>query len=95
MPRGGPKPRFPASRIKKIMQTDEDVGKVSTGTPVVISAVLEAFITDLLDQTTTTHPDSKTIGASHLKEAVDANPKFDFLKDVLSNQSGVDNQQDT
>jgi hypothetical protein len=32
----GWKPRFPVARIKKIMQADEDVGKVAQVTPVAI-----------------------------------------------------------
>jgi hypothetical protein len=30
------KPRFPAARIKKIMQADEDIGKVAQVTPVAV-----------------------------------------------------------
>jgi len=32
----GWKPRFPVARIKKIMQADEDVGKVAQVTPVAV-----------------------------------------------------------
>ena len=30
------KPRFPVARIKKIMQADEDIGKVAQVTPVAV-----------------------------------------------------------
>lgn len=33
--------KFPIARIKRIMQADEDVGKVAQATPVVICALCE------------------------------------------------------
>lgn len=36
--------KFPVARIKKIMQADEDVGKVAQATPVLICKSLPAFI---------------------------------------------------
>ncbi|KAI9125787.1 hypothetical protein K1719_003205 [Acacia pycnantha] len=43
--------RFPASRIKKIMQADEDVGKIALAVPVLVSKALELFLQDLCDRT--------------------------------------------
>ena len=36
------------ARIKKIMQMDDDVGKVAAPVPVIISKSLELFVEDLL-----------------------------------------------
>ena len=33
MPPKGDRPRFPAARIKKMMQADEDVGRIAAGVP--------------------------------------------------------------
>ncbi|GLU18959.1 hypothetical protein SLE2022_352330 [Rubroshorea leprosula] len=43
--------RFPAARIKKIMQADEDVGKIAMAVPLLVSKALELFLQDLCDQT--------------------------------------------
>ncbi|KAH0850853.1 hypothetical protein HID58_095193 [Brassica napus] len=43
--------RFPAARIKKIMQADEDVGKIALAVPVLVSKSLELFLQDLCDRT--------------------------------------------
>lgn len=40
--------RFPAARIKRIMQADPDVGRIAKETPPVVSAVLEQYLADLL-----------------------------------------------
>ena len=43
---GGPK--FPAARIKRIMQSDRDVGQVSKPSLAVVSALLEDFLRQLV-----------------------------------------------
>ncbi|CAG0884574.1 unnamed protein product [Cyprideis torosa] len=40
--------KFPPARIKRIMQTDEDVGKVATPVPVIISRAVELFLDSFL-----------------------------------------------
>ncbi|KAG9151817.1 hypothetical protein Leryth_002093 [Lithospermum erythrorhizon] len=39
------------ARIKKIMQADEDVGKIAMAVPVLVSKALELFLQDLCDRT--------------------------------------------
>ncbi|MFS7988282.1 putative transcription factor Hap3/NF-YB family [Helianthus anomalus] len=60
--------RFPAVRIKKIMQTDEDVGKIAMAVPVLVSKALELFLQDLVDRTydITVHRGAKTVNSLHL-----------------------------
>ena len=38
------------ARIKKIMQSDEEVGKVAAAVPVIISRALELFVENLLSK---------------------------------------------
>ncbi|KAJ6844499.1 DNA polymerase epsilon subunit C-like isoform X2 [Iris pallida] len=78
--------RFPASRIKKIMQTDEDVGKIALAVPVLVSKALELFLQDLCDRTykITLHRGVKTVSSLHLKQCVHSFNVFDFLKETVS-----------
>ncbi|KAM1124508.1 hypothetical protein ACFX2I_039869 [Malus domestica] len=78
--------RFPAARIKKIMQADEDVGKIALAVPVLVSKALELFLQDLCDRTyeITLQRGAKTMNAVHLKHCVQSYNVFDFLRDIVS-----------
>ncbi|AQK86911.1 nuclear factor Y subunit C11, partial [Zea mays] len=78
--------RFPAPRIKKIMQTDEDVGKIAQAVPVLVSKALELFLQDLCDRTydITIRKGVKTVGSSHLKQCIQTYNVYDFLREVVS-----------
>ena len=43
------KTHFPAARIKKIMQSDEEIGKVAQATPVIVGRALEIFMANLVE----------------------------------------------
>jgi len=60
--------KFPVARIKKIMQKDEEVGKVAQATPIVISKALELFLQLVVDEAArvTTTRGSKKVEAYHL-----------------------------
>ncbi|XP_036002128.1 dr1-associated corepressor isoform X3 [Fundulus heteroclitus] len=60
--------RFPPARIKKIMQTDEEIGKVAAAVPVIISRALELFLESLLTKAchVTQSRNAKTMTTSHL-----------------------------
>ncbi|OWF52317.1 dr1-associated corepressor-like [Mizuhopecten yessoensis] len=77
--------RFPPARVKKIMQTDEDVGKVAAAVPVIISRALELFIESLIRKTseTTQSKNAKTLTATHIKQTIHSERKFDFLRDLV------------
>ncbi|XP_045171173.2 uncharacterized protein LOC123533562 [Mercenaria mercenaria] len=79
--------RFPPARIKKIMQTDEDVGKVAAAVPVIISRALELFIDSLIEKTATVTraKNAKTLSSSHVKQAIHSEKTFDFLRDLVKN----------
>lgn len=44
------KTKFPPGKIKRIMQSDEEVGKVAQVTPILVSKALEQFMQRLLDE---------------------------------------------
>jgi hypothetical protein len=95
---GTPKYRtkFPRARLKKIMQTDEDIGKLSASVPVMVSKALELFLQSLIDgtcaETTKCSGDLLESGTVshivcepyHLKKAIEASDKFDFLRDLVA-----------
>ncbi|KAJ0170568.1 hypothetical protein K1T71_013939 [Dendrolimus kikuchii] len=69
--------RFPAGRIKKIMQTDEEVGKVAQ------ALFVESLLSKALQVTMTRN--AKTLSPSHVKQCILAESKFDFLRDLVKN----------
>lgn len=80
------KTHFPAARIKKIMQSDEDIGKVAQVTPVVVGRALEIFMANLVDHAIVEAKKAgvRRIAASHIRAAVENTEQFDFLVDVVS-----------
>eukprot|EP00742_Colponemidia_sp_Colp-10_P006823 GILJ01007310.1.p1 GENE.GILJ01007310.1~~GILJ01007310.1.p1 ORF type:complete len:259 (+),score=41.69 GILJ01007310.1:45-779(+) len=86
--------RFPMARVKKIMQSDEDVGKIATATPVLISRALELFMQELIEKTAdvTQARKSKTVSATHLKQCIRMHERFDFLKDLVESVPDLDTQ---
>ncbi|RDB21733.1 DNA polymerase epsilon subunit C [Hypsizygus marmoreus] len=77
--------KFPVARIKKIMQKDEEVGKVAQATPIVISKALELFLGLIIEEAhkVTSERGAKKIEAYHLKHAVDTTEMLDFLKEIV------------
>ncbi|KAJ5280714.1 hypothetical protein N7478_006086 [Penicillium angulare] len=80
------KTKFPVARIKRIMQADEDVGKVAQVTPVAVSKALELFMISLVTKAAQEAKDrnSKRVTASHLKQAVAKDEVLDFLADIIA-----------
>ncbi|BFZ65111.1 H2A super protein [Saitoella coloradoensis] len=79
------KTKFPVARIKKIMQADEDVGKVAQITPIVISRALELFMQQIILASTekTRERGAKRVTVGHMKQAVMETEMFDFLEDIV------------
>ncbi|KAL0550868.1 hypothetical protein IC582_009933 [Cucumis melo] len=77
--------RFPAARIKKIMQADEDVGKIAMAVPLLVSKALELFLQNLCDRTyeITLKRGARTMNSLHLKQCIQTFNVFDFLRDVV------------
>lgn len=89
--------RFPPARIKKIMQTDDEVGKVAAAVPVIISRALELFVESLIKKANdvTQARNAKTLTTTHLKQCILAENKFDFLKDLVATVPDVQAEDDT
>ncbi|RDX44644.1 histone-fold-containing protein, partial [Lentinus brumalis] len=78
------------ARIKRIMQKDEEVGKVAQATPVVICAcpatkALELFLAMIVEEASNVTIDrgSKRVEAYHLKHAIETVDMLDFLKEIV------------
>uniref|UniRef100_A0A8C3KUV8 DR1 associated protein 1 n=1 Tax=Calidris pygmaea TaxID=425635 RepID=A0A8C3KUV8_9CHAR len=68
------------------MQTDEEIGKVAAAVPVIISRALELFLESLLRKAchVTQSRNAKTMTTSHLKQCIELEQQFDFLKDLVA-----------
>ncbi|KAF2674195.1 histone-fold-containing protein [Microthyrium microscopicum] len=80
------KTKFPVARIKRIMQADEDVGKVAQVTPVAVAKALELFMVSLITRSAgeARTRNSKRVLPGHLKAAVMGDEQFDFLNEIVS-----------
>jgi Dr1-associated corepressor len=80
------KTKFPVARIKRIMQADEDIGKVAQATPTAAAKALELFMTSLVIKSASAarSSSSKRITVNHLKAAIAEDKNFDFLNDLCA-----------
>ncbi|XP_003383773.1 PREDICTED: dr1-associated corepressor-like [Amphimedon queenslandica] len=78
--------RFPAARIKKIMQLDDDVGRVATAVPILISRAVEIFLQAILTKSSeyAGSRNAKTLTVGHLKHCIEKEEQWDFLKDLTA-----------
>ncbi|GAA5891996.1 hypothetical protein JCM8208_002963 [Rhodotorula glutinis] len=77
--------RFPLARIKKMIQADEEVGKVAAATPIVVSKALELFLASLVDACVKDAESrgSKKLTPYGLKRAVNTTAMLDFCADIV------------
>lgn len=80
------KTRFPVARIKRLMQSDDEIGKVAQATPVVVAKALELFMVALVDESCNQARtrNSRRVSPAHLKQAVINTEHFDFLQELVS-----------
>lgn len=85
------KTSFPVARIKRIMQADEDIGKVAQVTPHVVSRALELFMIKLITASAAqangggaAGKGQKRILAQHLKRVIMTDDNFDFLREIAN-----------
>eukprot|EP00735_Rhodelphis_limneticus_P001364 TRINITY_DN11966_c0_g1::TRINITY_DN11966_c0_g1_i1::g.17002::m.17002 TRINITY_DN11966_c0_g1::TRINITY_DN11966_c0_g1_i1::g.17002 ORF type:complete len:255 (+),score=31.56,sp/Q54DA1/NC2A_DICDI/56.82/5e-27,CBFD_NFYB_HMF/PF00808.18/2.8e-19,Histone/PF00125.19/1e-06,TAFII28/PF04719.9/0.032,TAF4/PF05236.9/0.076,CENP-X/PF09415.5/0.11,Pol_alpha_B_N/PF08418.5/0.11,DUF4569/PF15133.1/0.19,PAT1/PF09770.4/0.33,DUF605/PF04652.11/1.4,Senescence_reg/PF04520.8/1.5e+02 TRINITY_DN11966_c0_g1_i1:136-900(+) len=73
--------KFPVARIKRIMQTDDQVGKIASAVPILVSKCVELFMNDLVLKAADIAADrkAKTLTPGHLKACILGNAEFDFL----------------
>ncbi|ROW12412.1 hypothetical protein VMCG_00193 [Cytospora schulzeri] len=79
------KTKFPTARIKRIMQADEEVGKVAQQTPIAVGKALEMFMIQLVTKSAEVarEKNSKRVTAAMLKTVVEADDQWDFLRDIV------------
>ncbi|PFH61024.1 hypothetical protein XA68_18389 [Ophiocordyceps unilateralis] len=87
------KTKFPTARIKRIMQADEEVGKVAQQTPIAVGKALELFMIQLVTKSADVAKEkgSKRVTAPMLKHVVETDDQWDFLRDIVSR---VDNEKE-
>lgn len=85
-PRREIKTRFPVARIKRLMQSDDEIGKVAQATPVVVAKALELFMVALVEESCNQARlrNSRRVSPAHLKQAVMNTEHFDFLQEVVA-----------
>lgn len=90
------KTHFPPAKVKKIMQTDEDIGKVSQATPVIAGRSLEFFIALLVKRSSEVARQlgCKRISGEVMKETILADEKFDFLRENVCGEPADQDQDD-
>ncbi|CAA94762.1 Transcription factor CBF/NF-Y/archaeal histone domain-containing protein [Caenorhabditis elegans] len=73
------------TRIKKVMQSDEDIGRMVQSVPVSIGRAMEHFAEKFLQAAAeaTQFTSSKTLNPQHMKQAVLNTPHFSFLESVF------------
>ncbi|OAQ68008.1 histone-fold domain-containing protein [Pochonia chlamydosporia 170] len=79
------KTKFPTARIKRIMQADEEVGKVAQQTPIAVGKALELFMIQLVTKSAEVAKDkgSKRVTAPMLKHVVETDDQWDFLREIV------------
>ncbi|KAG5961969.1 hypothetical protein E4U57_007374 [Claviceps arundinis] len=80
------KTKFPVARIKRIMQADEEVGKVAQQTPIAVGKALELFMIQMVSSSAEVAREkgSKRVTASMLKQVVETDDQWDFLREIVS-----------
>ncbi|KAF9763096.1 Dr1-associated corepressor [Nosema granulosis] len=75
---------FPVSRLKKIMQANENVGKISASVPVVASRAVELFLKEFVENCVEEmkSKQGKRITNDHLHTVIKNNPKFKFMENM-------------
>jgi len=79
------KTKFPTARIKRIMQADEEVGKVAQQTPIAVGKALELFMVALVTKSADVarEKNSKRVSAHMLKQVVESDDQWDFLREIV------------
>jgi len=83
------KTRFPISRIKKLIQLNENIGKTTSTVPVVISRAIELFMEDLIEKMIkeAKNEDSTKLVETHYNTVVEREESmYGFLKDAVKEE---------
>lgn len=72
--------KFPAARIKKIMQNDDGIGKISTYAPIVLGKATELFLVEFINEAFNNSDNSRKLEALDFENVIKKDPKFAFLE---------------
>lgn len=72
--------RFPTARIKRIMQSDDGIGKISTYAPVVLGKATELFLIELVNTALENTDKDRKMEVEDIVRTVSENEKFTFLR---------------
>jgi len=72
------------------MQADEEVGKVAQQTPIAVGKALELFMVALVTKSAEVarQRNSKRVSAQMLKQVVESDDQWDFLRDIVAKVEG-------
>ena len=81
MKKRNPSVRFSSAHIKKMMQVDEDIGKMSHAVPAMVGKAVELFSTILVQKAgnVTKQKGAKTLTQEHVAAVIKEDPRLDFL----------------
>ena len=91
MKKRNPSARFSSAHIKKMMQVDEDIGKMSHAVPAMVGKAVELFSTILVQKAgnVTKQKGAKTLTQEHVAAVIKEDPRLDFLVHLVKG-IGVD-----
>jgi len=74
------------------MQADEEVGKVAQQTPIAVGKALELFMVQLVTKSADVarEKNSKRVSAQMLKQVVESDDQWDFLRDIVGRVENED-----
>ena len=77
------------------MQSDDDVGKIATSTPVLVAKALECLMEDVLRSAAhvATQRNTKTLSPQHLKHCINEEDQFDFLRTTVDHIPTLDDNK--
>lgn len=77
------------------MQSDEEVGKIGSSVPYIMSKALEMFLESLLKEASeiTKSRQARTLTTSHLKMAIINNDRFSLLRDLAATINDTQQQE--
>merc|ERR1719510_1392633 len=80
------KPTFPRAKMKKIMQIDDDVGRISKEVQWLMSETLCIFTRDIMASASEVCSKyyEKKVTPSVIRRVIDTEKKFDFLRDKVA-----------
>ncbi|RKO99274.1 hypothetical protein CXG81DRAFT_5430, partial [Caulochytrium protostelioides] len=76
-------PRYPLSRVRKILREDPDVATVSPDAVFAVAALAERFVAHLAKTADAISGGRKTLRYADVAKAVGSDDVFDFLEDLI------------